>query len=69
MQFMYELVEKSLKECKISKIQFCHDTNAYYNGGQVPRQKFKTIISKDEAFYYYMLMTERLCLIQEAKLS
>ena len=48
---MYELVEEKLRENNISKIQFCHDTNAYYKGGQVLRQKFKKkFITKDEAF-------------------
>ena len=47
---MYELVEEKLRENNISKKQFCHDTNAYYKGGQVLRQKFKKkFITKDEA--------------------
>ena len=42
---------KKLRETNIAKIQFCHDTNAYYNGGQVLRQKYKKkYITKDEAF-------------------
>ena len=50
-QFIYELVGKKLRGNNMSKIEFCHDTNAYYKGGRVLRQKFrKKFITKDESF-------------------
>ena len=51
MQFLAELLEEKWRSNNINKIQFSHNTNAFYKGGVlIKHNNKKRFLSKDEIF-------------------